>query len=154
MNKKVKNANPYRYQDLEEGIIIDFKSKLEMDAYLLLKKEGLKPKYEHYMFILMPEFKPTIPFYRSTKCLPFREQKAKVSEITYTPDFYIEYKNTVAIVEMKGFPNDVYPVKKKLFRSLLEEKADKSKRIIFFEVKSLREIKKAIEIIKDDTEES
>ena len=60
----------------------------------------------------------------------------------------------VRVVEIKGFPNDVYPVKRKLFRNLLEHLQEENLELkyIFFEIKSIRELKKAIQIIRDVSE--
>lgn len=149
MNKKIKNANPYRYDG------IDFKSKLERDAYAAFKKADLDVKYEACTFPLQETFVPTVPFYRSTKCLPFRNNKTRVPAITYTPDFIIRHGLKLVIIEMKGFPNDVYPVKKKLFRKFLEGMLEEAiqvnagAKVLFFELKSMREVNKTIDIIKE-----
>ena len=147
MNKKIKNANPFNYDG------IDFKSKLEKDAYILLKEADLNPSYEAYTFTVFNEFEAKVPFYKSTKCYRFKARNSSIEPITYTPDFVIRYKETLAIIEIKGYPNDVYPIKRKLFRALLEGFKEPV-RILFFEPKNIREVRKTIEIIKDDTEES
>ena len=147
MNRKIKNAEKYKYGD------ITFRSKLEKDAYILLsEEEDFMVEYEKVTYVLMEGFRPTTPFYRSTKSTPFRNDAKKVIEITYTPDFTVCYKNVFAIIEIKGFPNDVYPVKRKLFRRLLDvavSKEDDTVDYMFFEIKTMRELRKAIQIIKD-----
>lgn len=150
MNKKIKNAERTVYNDIQ------FKSDIEMKCYKLLSEtEGFNPKYEDKAFVLLESFKPTVDFWRSTKRIPFKISKTRIQEWTYTPDFIVEYKNVYAIIEVKGFPNDVYPVKKKLFRRILEaiSEGNPSTKFIFFEVKSLRELRIAIQVIKDAAKE-
>ena len=52
------------------------------------------------------------------------------------------------IIEAKGKENDTYPLKKKLFRKLLEEY--KYDDILFFEVFTQKQLLQAIEIIKSN----
>lgn len=70
---------------------------------------------------------------------------SKVRDITYTPDFTIFHNNTLFIIEAKGKENDTYPIKKKLFRKVLE-----STKIpcIYFEVHTKKELLEVIDIIK------
>ena len=89
-NKKVKNATP----QIINGI--KFRSKLEVFMYNLLLQFGIIAEYESHRFILIPSFK-----YEG------KTQRA----ITYTPDFVGED----FIIECKGWGNDVWPLKKKMF---------------------------------------
>ena len=73
----------------------------------------------------------------------------KVQDMSYTPDFIINYQDYTIILEAKGFPNERYPIVKKLFRRLLERKKNKAN-IIFAEVKSVKEVKQLIEIINNE----
>ena len=70
---------------------------------------------------------------------------AKVRDITYTPDFIILYNGTMFIIEAKGIENDTFPLKKKLFRRLLESM---EMPCVYFEVRTKRELLEAIKIIK------
>lgn len=149
MNKKIKNAEKNTY----DGIV--FRSLIEKNAYILLKgEEDFEVAYEQATFTLSPGIVPTVPFWRSTKRSQFRNETRKTLDITYTPDFIVRYNEVFAVVEMKGFPNDVYPVKRKLFRNLLEHLQEENPELkyIFFEIKSIRELKKAIQIIRDVSE--
>lgn len=138
INKKIKNATVNTYNTIE------FKSKLESRAYQLFTEAGLNPKYEVEKLVLMEGFKPTIPFYTRNKAKQLVNNDKKIINITYTPDFLIEYNGYKFYIEMKGFINDSYPLKKKLFRKLIESKTN----IVFFELYTVRDINKAIEIIK------
>lgn len=90
----VKNATP----NIFDGI--KFRSKLETYTYKKLKEAKIYAEYEKHKFELLPAF----TFHGS-----------KVRAITYLPDFI--GKNF--IIECKGFSNDAFPLKEKLFKYLL-----------------------------------
>ena len=138
-NKKIKNAR----ESVFNGIT--FKSKLEESFYKTLIFAGLNPNYEQMKFILFEGFKPTIPFYNRSKSRVFKLDMNKVRDITYTPDFTLMYKGTLFIIEAKGIENDTYPIKKKLFRRLLETM---ELPCIYFEVHTKKELLQVINIIK------
>lgn len=139
VNKKIKNARKSVFNG------ITFKSTLEASFYKTLVATGLTPNYETAKFILAEGFKPTVPFYNRSKSKVFRMDMSKIRDITYTPDFTIPYKGTLFIIEAKGIENDTYPIKKKLFRKLLE-----SIKIpcVYFEVHTKKELLEVIKIIK------
>ena len=138
-NKKIKNAR----ESVFNGIT--FKSKLEESFYKTLKAANLDPDYELMKFILIDGFKPTVPFYNRSKSKVFKLDMSKVRDITYTPDFTLLYNDTLFIIEAKGIENDTYPLKKKLFRRLLESMKVPC---VYFEVHTKRELLKVIDIIK------
>lgn len=138
-NKKIKNAR----ESVFNGIT--FKSKLEESFYKTLKAANLDPNYELMKFILIDGFRPTVPFYNRSKSKVFRLDMSKVRDITYTPDFTLLYNDTLFIIEAKGIENDTYPLKKKLFRRLLESMKVPC---VYFEVHTKRELLKVIDIIK------
>ncbi len=140
-NKKIKNASPLEYDG------ISFKSKLEKMAYQTLKESNLPVEYEPQKFIIWKGFKPTVPFYnKDTKTRMLRQETKKVIDISYTPDFMFKYHDYLCILELKGFENNTYPLKKKIFRKWLEEHEPKS---IYFEIYTKRQLLQAIDIIKD-----
>lgn len=138
-NKKIKNAR----ESVFNGIT--FKSKLEESFYKTLKAANLDPNYELMKFILIDGFRPTVPFYNRSKSKVFRLDMSKVRDITYTPDFTLLYNDTLFIIEAKGIENDTYPLKKKLFRRLLESMKVPC---VYFEVHTKRELLEVIKIIK------
>ena len=138
-NKKIKNAR----ESVFNGIT--FKSKLEESFYKTLKAANLDPNYELMNFILIDGFRPTVPFYNRSKSKVFRLDMSKVRDITYTPDFTLLYNDTLFIIEAKGIENDTYPLKKKLFRRLLESMKVPC---VYFEVHTKRELLEVIDIIK------
>jgi hypothetical protein len=96
MNKKIRNATPLTVDG------INFRSKLEAFTYNKLIEIGIMPKYEEEKYILIPAF-------------TFRNEK--IRPMTYTPDFtFFDKQNNFHIIECKGFANDVFPFKWKLFK--------------------------------------
>ena len=148
-NKKIKNASQCIYNN------IVFKSKLELSVYKYLLDVGLHPTYETKTFVLLDSFYPSIPFYTKNNCKKknknyeiinglVAKDNRKVNKITYTPDFFLEYKNKKIIIEVKGRPNDVFPLKFKLFRALLEKTKED---IILFEIFSITQLKLCINLL-------
>lgn len=125
---------------------ITFKSKLEVTIYKELLRAGFNPKYEEQKFVIWEGIKPTKPFYnRDIKTKMLKLDMGKMRDITYTPDFTFKYKKYLIIIEAKGFENDTFPIKKKLFRGLLETMKTP---VIYFEVYTKKQLVQAIEIIK------
>ena len=140
-NKKIKNASPLEYDG------ISFKSKLEKMAYQTLKENNLPVEYEPQKFIIWEGFKPTVPFYnKDTKTRMLKLENKKIINISYTPDFIIHHNNHLVIMELKGLENDLFPMKKKMFRKWLEENEPKS---IYFEIYTKKQLLQAIDIIKN-----
>lgn len=140
-NKKIINASPLEYDG------ISFKSKLEKMAYQTLKEQGFPVLYEPKKFIIWEGFRPNVPFYNkdaSTRML--KMDSKKVIDISYTPDLMFEYNNHHIIIEMKGFENNTYPLKKKIFRKWLESNYPNS---IYFEIFTKKQLLQAIDIIKN-----
>lgn len=140
-NKKIKNATFVEYNSIK------FRSKLEASFYRLLLEAGFEPQYEQRTYLLWEGCKPTIPFYtkdKKTKLLKLEDTKLR--NMTYTPDFTFNYNGNLIIIEAKGKENDTYPLKRKLFRGLLEGCTHDNP--LFFEVFTQKQLQQAIEIIK------
>ena len=114
-NKKIINATPV------ESDGIEFKSKFEEKVYNILKDNGLQPEYESQSFILWEGLKPTVPFYTKSKKGELKLNQSKLKDITYTPDFIFTFLDRTIYVEVKGYANDVFPYKFKMFRKILED---------------------------------
>lgn len=138
-NKKIINANPNEYNG------INFKSSAETRIYKALVSAGIEPEYEANTFVLSPRVRPTVPFYNRTKEKGFHIITEPISQITYTPDFTFTLNGIFVIIEVKGFENDVFPVKRNLFRKYLETV---NYPVMYFEVRSKKELLQALEIIK------
>lgn len=89
-NKKIKNATPI------EADGIKFRSKLELYTYKKLKEANIMTEYEQHRYELLPAF-------------VFHGKKVRA--MTYLPDFV----GKGFIIECKGFSNDAFPLRKKLF---------------------------------------
>ena len=142
MNNKVKNAQIIVYNE------ITFKSKLDLMAYKLLEEKGFNPQYEQNTFIIWQGFKPVVPFFTKNKARQIINNDKKLINITYTPDIYFEYQGYKVIIEMKGFTNDVYPIKVKLFRKYIEQLQD-SNNYLLFELYTKQQLLTAIQIIEE-----
>lgn len=116
MNKKIKNAKPIEYDGIR------FKSKLECFTYTEFKVNGIAIDYEPTKFELIPSF---------------LWLNKKVRPMTYTPDFV----GKDFIIECKGYGNDSWPIKKKLFKWLLTRNNLNYK---FYVVKNQKEVKELI----------
>lgn len=144
-NKKVKNAQTHEY----EGIL--FKSKLEMKTYIALSIEGFNPEYEKHTYHLQDSKLFPTPHYapykdRKIHKLVWGLNKYKIMGLKYTPDFTFNVGDKLIIIEVKGYSNDRYPYQKKLFFKWLEKNNPNS---AFFEIHNEKQLKAAIEIIKD-----
>jgi hypothetical protein len=137
-NKKIRNAT----KTTELGIA--FRSEVEARIYKALVAEGFNPLYEKVTFTLSEKIRPTVPFFNRIKGLLSLDMKP-VQAITYTPDFTFEYNGILIVIEVKGFENDVFPVKRNLFRKHLETLNQPS---MFFEVRTKKELLEALRIIR------
>lgn len=138
-NRKIQNAHPNKYKG------ISFKSTTETRIYKALRAEGINPDYEAHTFVLSPKMRPTVPFYNRTKEKGFHLIMEPISPITYTPDFTFTLNGIFVIVEVKGFENDVFPVKRNLFRKYLET-VDYP--VMYFEVRNKRELLQSLNYVK------
>lgn len=162
-NKKVRNATAI------ESSGISFKSKLEKTCYDILKEKGFEPQYEPRTFILIEPFTPKTPFYDketdsqrsrrmdANKGSSSRElvlNKTKVQSIKYTPDFYFKYNDTDVYIECKGFENDCFYLKKKLFRRHLDKVLEvEGQKSMYFEIYTKTQLIQAINIITQQDNE-
>lgn len=148
-NKKIKGAKGVIFEGIK------FKSRLEMTCYKKFKEAGLDFSYESEKVILWEGFKPSSILIYSPKKEGrgsyrgnLEIQEKKLLNVTYTPDFVVTKDKCKIYLDVKGMPNDTYPIKKKLFLKVLEERNDGFK-YLFIEPHNIRQINQAIEIIKN-----
>lgn len=91
---KVRNATPNEYNGIK------FRSKLETYTYKKLKEANIMADYEMHRYELLPAF-------------TFDNKKYRA--ITYLPDFVGDN----FVIECKGYPNEAWPLREKLFRYYL-----------------------------------
>lgn len=153
-NKKIRGATK------TNSLGITFKSQLEKSLYKTLLELGFNPKYEPKTFVVWEGFTAITPFYdretdtqrdkrdpKSSKILV--EKSHIVQPIRYTPDIYFEYKRIDVWIEAKGIENDVFYIKKKLFRKYLDGVLSTTgKKSLYFEVYTKKQLLQAIDIVK------
>jgi len=141
MNKKVKNASNI----ISGGI--EFHSHLEKYFYDQAISENLPVQYENKTYVLLQGFRPNnVEIYiRSGRNKIMKPFSSSIRDVTYTPDFEIEIDGKRFIIEIKGFPNDVYPLKRKLFLSIVNH-GDSN--IYFFEPRTKADVDFTINEIK------
>ena len=137
-NRKIRNASPVRTDD------ITFKSLLEKSIYRKLVERGFDPSYEGKTYTIWKGRLPATRFYtirkdRKTGSRHNHLCMSKLLEVTYTPDFVFTYQGIEVIIEAKGFENDVFPLKRKMFRGLLDELDHPCVYAEIFTVKQLNE---------------
>lgn len=114
-NKKIKNATRVEVDGIQ------FRSKLEAYTYKKLKEANIVAEYEQHTYELLPAF-------------TFNDSKNRA--ITYKPDFV----GNNFIIECKGFPNDAFPIKKKLFEYYLVNNMPQYKYYIVHTQKEVNEL--------------
>lgn len=160
-NKKIRNATVTKSKG------ITFKSQTEKMIYRTLVDKGITPDYEKYTFTLWDGFNPITPFYDqetdvqqekrtaeagAEKKLPkmLVLKSSQVIGIRYTPDFYFRKGDVDVWIEVKGIENDVFYIKKKLFRKFLDDRFKKDGiKSIFFEIYTKRQLLQALQIIDE-----
>lgn len=143
-NKKIKGAVSVEFDNIE------FKSRLERACYQKLLESGLTFFYEPERIVIFPGRRLS----RVTSFQPDSKDKKKVGAvtkpllpITYTPDFLVVMDNNWCYFDVKGYANDRYPLKKKMFLAYLEQIENVG--CYFFEVHSIAQMNHAIQIIRD-----
>jgi hypothetical protein len=115
-NKKIKNATPLTVDGIR------FKSRLELYTYNRLKESNIKFKYEEYSFVLLEKFdfnSKSMELYKSKSQKIFNWQKPQIRSISYKPDF-VNLRDGW-IIECKGFANDTFNNKWKMFKKYLND---------------------------------
>lgn len=142
-NKKVLNATAKVYKGIK------FRSKLEVFTYIKLEEAGIKALYEEKKYVLMKGFTfDSISIEPSTRKATrghFIPNPYKVRDITYTPDFVDP--NGKWIMEVKGFANDTFPLKWKMFKNHLQESGDEIP--VLYLPKNQGQVLKTIDMIKE-----
>lgn len=137
VNKKVRNATRIEINGIK------FRSKLEAFAYEKLIAAGITNfEYEKNKFVLQDKF-----VYNQICIEEGEEVTNNIRELTYTPDFVcIDNNKNGWIIEIKGFSNDVWPIKWKLFKRYL---CDRGYTICLYKPNSQKNVLKCIEDIKN-----
>lgn len=148
VNRKIRGTKTIEYNGIK------FKSTTECSCYKKLEESGLTFAHESEKITLWQGLKPESVLSYSPKKLgkgryarDLELNNKALINITYTPDFVVLKKDYKIYFDIKGYANDTYPIKKKMFLKYLEQKKD-DKKYIFFEPHSIRQMLQAIEMIK------
>ena len=125
-NHKVRNATPLEYDK------IHFKSKLEVYTYKKLKENHLEANYEPIKFTILDSF---------------QYNNEKVRSMSYTPDFV----GKDFIIECKGFANDAFPLRWKIFKFFLYTN---NLKYDLYLLRNKKEVDEAISTILDKRKEN
>lgn len=137
-NKKVRNATVVEV----DGIV--YRSKLEVYTATKLAEEGIEFDYEKHKFPLMEKFEFQGEIYEPHKinnAKQFVQVSNNIRSITYTPDFV--NKKDKWIIEVKGYANDVFPIKWKLFKNLIKDEG-----YTLYLPSTQKQVKETVELIK------
>jgi hypothetical protein len=118
---KVNNATPNEFDGIK------FKSKLETYTYQKLQENGIDAAYEGERFTLIPAF---------------NYQNEAIRAMTYLPDFV----GKDFIIECKGFGNDAFPLRWKIFKYVLFQQKSNYK---LYLVRNKQEVDQVISTLKN-----
>jgi hypothetical protein len=108
------------YSNVSKKIVdgIQFRSNLEIHCYRALKTAGIPADYEKHKYVLMEGFHYSNIRLEDNGKSGYRDKQTyKVRDITYTPDFVDP--NGKWVIECKGFANERFPLKWKMFMDTL-----------------------------------
>jgi len=148
MKKMYKKRGKKRGPVVAKKVVYDgiqFASGLEKYMYIALKKQKIKFNYEYRSFQLLPGFAFDQACYErqaNGKGEYKNRGNKKIIGIKYTPDF--EGENF--IIETKGRANDSFPLRYKLFKSLL---AETEPNIVLYKPQNQKECDRTVELILD-----
>ena len=97
---------------------IEFQSLLEKKMYQLLHEQEIPVEYEEHSFTVFDALVYPQACYEGTPKKLYNKG-SKVRSITYTPDFVDP--NGKWIIETKGYANESFPLRWKLFKRHLKE---------------------------------
>lgn len=120
INKKIRNATPTAYKG------VTYRSKMEATFAMMLEAEGIDFDYEGETWVILQ---------------PQKYQGKTIRAVTYTPDFIVDD----VIIEIKGWRNDVFPLKKKLIIKFINENCPHR---LFVEARNVGDMRAAINEIK------
>ena len=143
-NKKIINAEQVSQNNIK------FRSKSERMMYNTLVSLGFSPEFEAEKFVIWKGFTPSTPLYidgvpqlTKTRKKDSSPKIPKFIDWHYTPDFKLTLGKSIFYIECKGFGNDIWSYKRKLFLKTIEGVPF----VHFFEVHTKRGLLKTVEII-------
>lgn len=142
--QKIKNATALTVDGIK------FRSKLEAYTHRRLSEEGISSDYEEHRYNLLDKFTYEGDIYEPHKVKGIKEftkVSNNVRAITYTPDFV----NTEDkwIIEVKGYANDVFPLKWKMFKNLMMNEG-----YTLYLPSTQKQVRETVELIKSKKHEN
>lgn len=126
---------------------IKFRSMLEAHCYRQLRDAGIRSDYEKHKYVLLEGLHYSNSRYEDNGKTGYRDKKThKVRDITYTPDFVDP--NGKWIIECKGYANERFPLKWKMFMKLLMEQDDPP---VLFVPRNQKQVLETVEMILELT---
>lgn len=126
---------------------INYKSSLEKNMAILLTKAGIKFEYEPTSFDLIETFHFPFDSYErqaNGKGDMINRGNKKVRAITYKPDFI----GDGFIIETKGYANETFPLKWKLFKKMLVDNGFNPESLVIYKPQKISECIEVVELIK------
>ena len=133
---KVKNVKKPTFDGIQ------FQSKLELHCYKKLKEEKIPISYEGTTFTIFPATVYPLACYEGTTKRLYNKG-SKIRAITYTPDFVDP--NGKFIIETKGYANESFPLRWKLFKKHLK---DTKQQYVLFMPRNKAQVDEVVELIK------
>ena len=121
---------------------IEFQSLLEKHMYKALDDQGIKVDYEKHTFTVFPGMVYPQACYEGTKTKLYNKG-SKIRPITYTPDFVDP--NGKWIIETKGYANESFPLRWKLFKKHLK---DNNLTYVLFMPRNKAQVAEVLELVK------
>ena len=133
---KVKNAVKNVYKG------ITFQSKLELACYKELEINQIDVEYEKHTYTIFDATVYPQACYEGTPKKLYNKG-SKIRPITYTPDFVDP--NGKWIIETKGYANESFPLRWKLFKKHLK---DTKQQYVLFMPRNKKQVVEVVELIK------
>ena len=133
---KVKNAKKSTYDGK------NFQSNLELYCYKQLEEAEIPVEYEEHTFTIFPATVYPQACYEGTSKKLYNKG-SKIRPITYTPDFVDP--NGKFIIETKGYANESFPLRWKLFKKHLK---DNNHHYVLFMPRNKKQVDEVVDLIK------
>lgn len=131
---------------------IEYKSGLEKNMAMLLDSAGIPFEYEPQTFQVMESFDFRYDCYerQANGKGDFKNRgNKKVLGIKYTPDFIGEG----FIIETKGYANESFPIRWKLFKKLLHDTVGSLVPLTIYKPQKISECVEVVKLIKQQKDE-
>lgn len=126
----------------------NYKSSLERTMAMLLDSAGIPFQYEPEKFEVVQGFHFPFKSYErqaNGKGDMVNRGQKKVHGISYTPDFI----GDGFIIETKGYANETFPMRWKMFKKMLVEGGYDPKNLVIYKPQKISECEEVVKLIKE-----